>query len=82
MQIFPFAEDALANLRQAHNINYGTVNFLELLQLLRGYFWQVSSKATKKRSLSLILCTQGHCCNPPVVPRLCPSETAAGRAVQ
>ncbi|KAG2126022.1 hypothetical protein DEU56DRAFT_721617, partial [Suillus clintonianus] len=41
MQIFPFAEDALANLRQAPNINYGTVNFLELLQLLRGYFWQV-----------------------------------------
>ncbi|KAG1778557.1 hypothetical protein EV702DRAFT_1196072 [Suillus placidus] len=41
MQIFPFAEDALANLRQATNINYGTVNFLELLQLLHGYFWRV-----------------------------------------
>ncbi|KAG1896124.1 uncharacterized protein F5891DRAFT_1193354 [Suillus fuscotomentosus] len=41
MQIFPFVEDALANLRQAPDTNYGTINFLELLQLLRGYFWQV-----------------------------------------
>ncbi|KIK32232.1 hypothetical protein CY34DRAFT_111044 [Suillus luteus UH-Slu-Lm8-n1] len=29
----------ITNLRQAPNINYGTVNFLELLQLLHGYFW-------------------------------------------
>ncbi|KAG1875912.1 hypothetical protein C8R48DRAFT_768767 [Suillus tomentosus] len=41
MQIFPFIEDALANLCQAHSTNYGTINFLELLQLLRDYFWWV-----------------------------------------
>ncbi|KAG1769746.1 hypothetical protein EV702DRAFT_1202776 [Suillus placidus] len=40
MQIFPFVEDALANLRQTPNPNYGTINFLELLQLLRPYFWR------------------------------------------
>jgi len=42
MQIFPFAEGVLANLHQAPAVNYGTVNFLELLQLLRSYFWRVS----------------------------------------
>jgi hypothetical protein len=42
MQISPFAEGALANLQKAPNVNYGTINFLELLQLLRSYFWRVS----------------------------------------
>jgi hypothetical protein len=42
MQIFPFAEGTLANLSCVPSINYGTVNFLELLQLLCGYFWRVS----------------------------------------
>ncbi|KAJ8583109.1 hypothetical protein M405DRAFT_867292 [Rhizopogon salebrosus TDB-379] len=41
MQISPFAEGALANLQKAPNVNYGTINFLELLQLLRSYFWRV-----------------------------------------
>lgn len=48
MQIFPFAEGALANLSRTPSINYGTVNFLELLQLLRGYFWRVSFQSTTK----------------------------------
>ncbi|KAG2346656.1 hypothetical protein BDR05DRAFT_945662 [Suillus weaverae] len=54
MQIFPFVEDTLANLRQAHDINYSTINFLELLQLLYGYFWQMRALKLLKVSLSLI----------------------------
>jgi hypothetical protein len=41
-QLFPFAEAALAHLRSSsERVNQGTVNFLELLQQLRPFFWQV-----------------------------------------
>jgi len=42
-QVFPFTEEALAQVKTSGPpINYGTVNFLELLEQLRPFFWQVS----------------------------------------
>lgn len=41
-QIFPFAENVLAQLRAAGCTNQGSINFLELLQHLRPFFWRVS----------------------------------------
>lgn len=84
MQIFPFAEGVLADLIQVPDVNFGTINFLELLQLLRNYFWRVSLEASFQRLfffLSARLCT-GNCRNPSVIPRLCPPEAAAGTAVR
>ena len=40
-QIFPFCEDVLARLRTGGCQNQGTINFLELLQHLRPFFWRV-----------------------------------------
>jgi hypothetical protein len=40
-KIFPFVEEALATLRAKGCKNQGTINFLELLQQLRPYFWRV-----------------------------------------
>jgi hypothetical protein len=41
-QLFPFVEGALADLRtSSERVNQGTVNFLELLQQLRPFFWRV-----------------------------------------
>jgi hypothetical protein len=40
-QIFPFCEDILARLRAGGCQNQGTINFLELLQHLRPFFWRV-----------------------------------------
>ena len=42
-QLFPFAEAALAQVKTSNPVNYGTVNFLELLQQLQPFFWQVST---------------------------------------
>jgi len=42
-QIFPFCEDVLARLRICGCENQGTINFLELLQQLRPFFWRVGS---------------------------------------
>lgn len=42
IQLFPFVEPALVNLKAQPTANQGTVNFLELLQLLRPFFWRVS----------------------------------------
>jgi hypothetical protein len=42
VQIFPFAEGVLADLIQVPDVNFGTINFLELLQLLRNHFWRES----------------------------------------
>jgi len=42
-QVFPFAEEALAQVKTTDApVNYGTVNFLELLGQLRPFFWRVS----------------------------------------
>lgn len=44
MQVFPFVESALANIRTTAatgKVNHGTINFLELLQQLRPFFWRV-----------------------------------------
>lgn len=43
-QIFPFCEDVLARLRAGGCQNQGTINFLELLQHLRPFFWRVGHK--------------------------------------
>jgi hypothetical protein len=43
-QIFPFCEDVLARLRLGGCQNQGTINFLELLQHLRPFFWRVRHK--------------------------------------
>jgi hypothetical protein len=42
MKIFPFVETALVNLKSSSKLNQGVVNFLELLQQLRPFFWRVS----------------------------------------
>ncbi|KZS99892.1 uncharacterized protein LAESUDRAFT_667384, partial [Laetiporus sulphureus 93-53] len=39
-QIFPFVEEALISMDAHEKINHGTVNFLELLQQLRPFFWR------------------------------------------
>ncbi|KAH8995157.1 hypothetical protein EDB86DRAFT_3166362 [Lactarius hatsudake] len=41
-QLFPFAEEAPARVKTSNPgpVNYGTINFLELLQQLRPFFWQ------------------------------------------
>ncbi len=39
--LFPFVESALANLKAGSRVNQGVVNFLELLQQLRPFFWWV-----------------------------------------
>ena len=44
LEIFPFVEEELSYLRTSDSkINQGTVNFLELLQLLRPFVWRVSA---------------------------------------
>ncbi|KAF8257119.1 hypothetical protein EI94DRAFT_1818964, partial [Lactarius quietus] len=40
--LFPFVENALANLKAGPQVNQGVVNFLELLQQLRPFFWRAS----------------------------------------
>ena len=40
-QLFPFAEKVLVELRGQAWVNRGLVNFVELLQQLRPFFWQV-----------------------------------------
>ena len=42
-KLFPFVENALANLKAGSRVNQGVVNFLELLQQLRPFFWRVSA---------------------------------------
>ena len=41
-KIFPFVETALVNIKSSSKLNQGVVNFLELLQQLRPFFWRVS----------------------------------------
>jgi hypothetical protein len=44
LEIFPFVEEELSHLQTPDcKINQGTVNFLELLQLLRPFVWRVSA---------------------------------------
>jgi hypothetical protein len=45
-RLFPFAEEALAQVKTSNPVNYRTVNFLELLQHLWPFFWQVSTCLT------------------------------------
>jgi hypothetical protein len=40
-KVFPFVECALADMCMAECVNQGTINFLELLQQLRPFFWRV-----------------------------------------
>ena len=40
-KLFPFVESALVNLQAGPQVNQGVVNFLELLQQLRPFFWRV-----------------------------------------
>lgn len=40
-KLFPFVENALINLKAEPRVNQGVVNFLELLQQLRPFFWRV-----------------------------------------
>ena len=40
-QLFPFAEKVLVELRGQARVNQGLVNFFELLQQLRPFFWRV-----------------------------------------
>lgn len=71
MEIFPFTEGALANLRLGSATNQGTINFLELLQFLRPYFWQVSLCHCGCFSHGPNLNTNlysGNCCHSPVIP--------------
>jgi hypothetical protein len=42
IKIFPFVESALADMQTHGCVNQGTINFLELLQELRPFFWRVS----------------------------------------
>ena len=53
--IFPFVEPALANLTANDSgqprANYGTINFLELLQQLRPFLWRVSIESLDWKSL-------------------------------
>ncbi|KAN0126226.1 hypothetical protein V8E53_015271, partial [Lactarius tabidus] len=42
-KLFPFVENVLANLKAEPWVNQGVVNFLELLQQLRPFFWRVSA---------------------------------------
>ena len=42
-KLFPFVENALANLKAASRVNQGVINFLELLQQLRPFFWRVGA---------------------------------------
>jgi hypothetical protein len=42
MKIFPFVKMALVNLKSSSKLNQGVVNFLELLQQLRPFFWRIS----------------------------------------
>lgn len=41
IKVFPFVEGALANMQANGCTNQGTINFLELLQELRPFFWRV-----------------------------------------
>ena len=40
-RLFPFVESALTGLKAGSQVNQGVVNFLELLQQLRPFFWRV-----------------------------------------
>jgi hypothetical protein len=40
-QLFPFAERVLVELKGKARVNQGLVNFVELLQQLRPFFWRV-----------------------------------------
>jgi hypothetical protein len=40
-KVFPFVESTLANMDSSERVNQGTINFLELLQQLRPFFWRV-----------------------------------------
>jgi hypothetical protein len=59
LQLFPFVEEALAGLKSSTPVNYGTINFLELLQQLRPFFWRVCHSCipapTNLNSVILIL---------------------------
>ena len=39
--LFPFVENVLTNLKAESHVNQGVINFLELLQQLCPFFWQV-----------------------------------------
>lgn len=40
LQVFSFVEQALMSMHAQRPINYGVINFLELLQHLRPFFWR------------------------------------------
>ncbi len=48
--LFPFVESALANLKAGSRLNQGVVNFLELLQQLRPFFWRVRAEFLSLRA--------------------------------
>ena len=77
-QLFPFVEVALAQVKTSNPVKYGTVNFLELLQQLQPFFWQVS--VCLMSSCTVLTCDHGSkkgcCCNPLCLSRVCPYQEA------
>jgi hypothetical protein len=59
-KIFPFVEMALVNLKSSSKLNQGVVNFLELLQQLRPFFWRVSELFLNMAYFNLV-CYEGVC---------------------
>ena len=63
-KLFPFVEKALANLKADPRMNHGVVNFLELLQQLRPFFWRVSEPCVPCFiQLTFLFTPSGDCCN-------------------
>lgn len=61
MKIFPFVETALVNLKSSSKLNQGVVNFLELLQQLRPFFWRVSELLFSNMAYLNLVCYKGVC---------------------
>jgi hypothetical protein len=79
-RVFPFVEEALAQVKTSTPVNYGTVNFLELLQQLRPFFWRVSAWIVHLR-LSCSHHLKGCGGDSPCIPRIFPAQEAQGLAI-
>jgi hypothetical protein len=72
-KLFPFVENVLANLKAEPRVNQGVVNFLELLQQLRPFFWRVGEHHLPcLMQLTFMSLPLGVCCNLRALPRLQP----------
>ena len=79
-RVFPFVEEALAQVKTSTPMNHGMVNFLELLQQLWPFFWRVSTWIVHlwfPCSHNLKGCSS----NSPCIPRVCPAQEAQGLAI-